>query len=387
MNRTPTTDSALPTVTGWSWRDSESAGCPRIATSEWCWTATHQRHQHLCCEYLPNASYGDRADLLVGQLQLQLTARGAGIVAGLVRTERAAPALEITALVGCERCHADYPCAVGEDQGCRTRVGRHSHDGSGTDRVVAAGGSDLNVAARPGAAVAAGHERPQLGMTARSTAYPDVREPYAVEHQRCGRLSSRVRGCTGRLKLGPGQVQASWERCCQYPWAGSARSPRAARCAGARLSVAAARLAESCPVVAAPDRTTSTHGWCSTAARATASGVAASSSAVVRSATGMPDSRPASRPLASASLTMTAQPACLASARARPAEGSSRFQVTCTLPKSGTPATVTSSAARTASRCSGPLVDRPTVTPSAASRARRRCMTGSVSAGLCGVTE
>src|SRR5256714_8477425 len=143
MNRTPTTDSALPTVTGWSWRDSESAGCPRIATSEWCWTATDQRHQHLCCEYLPNASHGDRADLLVGQLQLQLTARGAGIVAGLVRTERAAPALEITALVGSERCHADYPCAVGEDQGCRTRVRRHSHDGSGTDRVVAAGGSDL----------------------------------------------------------------------------------------------------------------------------------------------------------------------------------------------------------------------------------------------------
>src|SRR5256886_2405525 len=279
----------------WSWRDSESAVCPRIATSEWCWTATDQRHQHLCCEYLPNASYGDRADLLVGQLQLQLTARGAGIVAGLVRTERAAPALEITALVGSERCHADYPCAVGEDQGCRTRVGRHSHDGSGTDRVVAPGGSDLNVAARPGAAVAAGHERPQLGMTARSTAYPDVREPYALKHQRCGRLSSRVCGCTGRLKLGPGQVQASWERCCQYPWAGSARSPRAARCAGARLSVAAARVAASGPVVAAPGRTASTHGWCSTAARATASGVAASSSAAVRSATGMPDSRPASR--------------------------------------------------------------------------------------------
>src|SRR2546423_11912111 len=148
MNRTPTTDSALPTVTGWSWRDSESAGCPRIATSEWCWTATHQRHQHLCCEYLPNASYGDRADLLVGQLQLQLTARGEGIVAGLVRTERAAPALEITALVGSERCHADYPCAIGEDQGCRTRVGRHSHDGSGTDRVVAPARSDLNVAPR-----------------------------------------------------------------------------------------------------------------------------------------------------------------------------------------------------------------------------------------------
>src|SRR2546429_1943326 len=212
MNRTPTTDSALPTVTGWSWRDSESAGCPRIATSEWCWTATDQRHQHLCCEYLPNASYGDRADLLVGQLQLQLTARGAGIVAGLVRTERAAPALEITALVGSERCHADYPCAVGEDQGCRTRVGRHSHDGSGTDRVVAPGGSDLNVAARPGAAVAAGHERPQLGMTARSTAYPDVREPYAVKHQRCGRLSSRVRGCTRSAQAGsrsgPGELGA-----------------------------------------------------------------------------------------------------------------------------------------------------------------------------------
>src|SRR5262245_53437660 len=55
--------------------DCGKAGAPAVglrrpATSEWCRTATDQRHQHLRREYRPDARDGDRADLLIGQLQL-----------------------------------------------------------------------------------------------------------------------------------------------------------------------------------------------------------------------------------------------------------------------------------------------------------------------------
>src|SRR2546430_2293121 len=99
---------------------------PAYATSKWCRSATDQRHQHLRRDYLPDASDGDRPDPLIGQLQLQPIARVAKIRAGLVRTERTAPAVEASALVGTERSHAGYACAVDEDQPCRTGVGGHS---------------------------------------------------------------------------------------------------------------------------------------------------------------------------------------------------------------------------------------------------------------------
>src|SRR5207302_4811790 len=69
-------------------------------------------------------------------------------------------------------------------------------------------------------------------------------------------------------------------------------------------TVAAATLERSCSTVAAPLSTTSAHGWARTAAMATASTVVPAAVAAFRTAAGG-SPRSVSRPLASASLTMT----------------------------------------------------------------------------------
>jgi hypothetical protein len=85
------------------------------APSEGCGPATGQRDQHLRREQLPDTGDGDRPDLVVGQLQLQPVAFIAEICAGVVRTEGTAPAVEAPTLVGTERSHPGYECAIGED--------------------------------------------------------------------------------------------------------------------------------------------------------------------------------------------------------------------------------------------------------------------------------
>src|SRR6185437_16810949 len=102
----------------------------RRATSERRGTATDQRHQYLSREYIAHALDDDRADLLVRQLQLQPIARVADIRAGHLGTKRAAPALEVTTLVRAKRSRAGHARAVGEDQCCRARVGRHVINGT-----------------------------------------------------------------------------------------------------------------------------------------------------------------------------------------------------------------------------------------------------------------
>src|SRR5437899_1963149 len=71
----------------------------------------------------------------------------------------------------------------------------------------------------------------------------------------------------------------------------------------------------------------------------------------------------ASRPLASASLTITPQPAACASASAGPVDGSSRFQVACTDWNGLTPSISTCRARRITSACRGPLTERPIASP------------------------
>ncbi len=87
----------------------------------------------------------------------------------------------------------------------------------------------------------------------------------------------------------------------------------------------------------------------------------------------------ARRPLASASFTMTVQPASFASASAGAAETSSRFQVACTAEKSGEPSISMERARRRVADCAGPLRLSPTGTPSWASApapgASRGCRT------------
>src|SRR3954454_21517816 len=86
------------------------------APSERCGPATGQRDQHLCREQLPDTGDGDRPDLVVRQLQLQPVAFIAEICVGLVRTEGTAPAVEAPTLVGTERSHPGYECAIGQNQ-------------------------------------------------------------------------------------------------------------------------------------------------------------------------------------------------------------------------------------------------------------------------------
>ena len=94
-----------------------------------------------------------------------------------------------------------------------------------------------------------------------------------------------------------------------------------------------------------------------------------------------------SRPLATASLTITPQPAALASARAGPADGSSRFQVACTQANGATPPAVTSRARRMVAAWPGPLDDRPITTPSSRSRASSSSTARSSSTPLSRVAE
>lgn len=87
------------------------------------------------------------------------------------------------------------------------------------------------------------------------------------------------------------------------------------------------------------------------------------------------------------SLTITVSPASWASASAGAAEVSRTLYVDWTVRKSGSPSTVTASAARIASAWAGPLVEKPIDRPWAAASARAACSSLSVRAGLSGVTE
>ena len=112
-----------------------------------------------------------------------------------------------------------------------------------------------------------------------------------------------------------GQATSSRELCALV--ASKRPGPRrAARDPGRESSSSAARLLLSWSTVAAPLSTTSAHGWASTAASASASGVLPERSA--SSCNGLTSPRAVSRPLASASLTITPRPAACAASSAGP---------------------------------------------------------------------
>src|SRR4029453_5099163 len=135
-----------------------------------------------------------------------------------------------------------------------------------------------------------------------------------------------------------GQDQLRVARCRQYWSGGSARAASSSSSAAWSSTWGAARLDSSWAGVTAPERTTSAQGLARTAARATAS-TPTSWVAAMRARAWVAGSRPwgVRRPLATASLTVTPQPAWPASARAGPAEGSSRFQVAWTQAKGALP--------------------------------------------------
>mmetsp|Transcript_3191 Transcript_3191/g.7856 ORF Transcript_3191/g.7856 Transcript_3191/m.7856 type:complete len:228 (+) Transcript_3191:307-990(+) len=100
--------------------------------------------------------------------------------------------------------------------------------------------------------------------------------------------------------------------------------------------------------------------------------------------------RRVSRPLASASLTMTCRPAWCACSSASPADCSMTFQVACTQSNSSSPVDVvrTCSAARRVSPCSTPESVRPMRTPcSALSRSSPRSTSALPSTPLACVAE
>src|SRR4029450_3674358 len=116
----------------------------------------------------------------------------------------------------------------------------------------------------------------------------------------------------------------------------------------------AARFDSSWAGVTAPDRTTLTQGLARTAARATASTPTPCLAATrARASADGPWPWGVRRPLATASLMITPQPAALASARAGPAEGSSRFQVAWTQANGAAPAMAISRARRMVSAWGG----------------------------------
>ena len=153
---------------------------------------------------------------------------------------------------------------------------------------------------------------------------------------------------------GRGQVQGRAERAAQYvprvlgqrrQLGGHARrapsAPRPRRCSPAARGPPRP-TARATPTAAAQRRGGRQR------VRRRARGSAASSA--TRRAPGESAPPGASRPFATASLTITRAPAAAASARAGPAEGSRTFQVLWNEVNSGSPSTVTSSARRTASR-------------------------------------
>ena len=120
---------------------------------------------------------------------------------------------------------------------------------------------------------------------------------------------------TARRRAAEGSVPGQLCRAAPSTRPRAPRAPRARPRSASQVTSSAARLLRRLSTVAAPLSTTSTHGWASTAASASASGVVPRSRAAASS--GPRCARAVSRPLATASLTITPSPASWASAARR----------------------------------------------------------------------